>query len=268
MRNFLNYILYHDVCPEYKDQVFAARAICDKAEAELLAVKDAAGLMPGDFNMACSTLYGGYYQGLYSGDQAWARDLDIEVGMDDARALKVIKAAVGVYGTDEQANRLRDGQVARVPKEEENVGFEITEIIPMDEDGRDIYKTMLGGAVKPLGRIRARGWARPFPPEEDMTDDEDEHARANNGSGNFKSYEFWIEEDVLEHCFVGMKIEATVWQLNIGISYFDAVLGVYCSFHTNLENEMMSGWREPVAIGGKEEESVQQREEEASIEEE
>lgn len=38
IRNFLNYLLYHDVCPEYKDQIYAARALCDRASTEIVRI--------------------------------------------------------------------------------------------------------------------------------------------------------------------------------------------------------------------------------------
>lgn len=38
IRNFFNYLLYHEVCPEYKDQINAARTLCDKAVIEIVRI--------------------------------------------------------------------------------------------------------------------------------------------------------------------------------------------------------------------------------------
>ena len=46
-----------------------------------------------------------------------------------------------------------------------------------------------------------------------------------------------------------MKIDATVKELSIGISYFDAIQGVYCSFFDISANQRMADWREPEGEG-------------------
>jgi hypothetical protein len=43
-----------------------------------------------------------------------------------------------------------------------------------------------------------------------------------------------------------MKLELLVHELNIGIKFFDRVLGLYCSFHSALPNEkVIEFWTEP-----------------------
>lgn len=42
-----------------------------------------------------------------------------------------------------------------------------------------------------------------------------------------------------------MKLLVTVRQLSFGISYFDVVNGVYCSFYDVLPNSLMDNWVEP-----------------------
>jgi hypothetical protein len=53
---------------------------------------------------------------------------------------------------------------------------------------------------------------------------------------------------VLQHPFVGMKIEATIHKLNCGIWFFDEVLRAFRSFNTYLCNELMVGRKEPRAV--------------------
>jgi hypothetical protein len=51
-------------------------------------------------------------------------------------------------------------------------------------------------------------------------------------------YEFLVEDAVLETCYVGLKMEATVMKFNVGeISFLDCVLLVYPSFYTWTRNE-------------------------------
>lgn len=78
IRNFLNYLLHHDVCPDYRDQVNASRGVCDLAEKELWCTTQLSILLPGDFNRACSEVFGGWFQGLYVANQAWAQGTEEE----------------------------------------------------------------------------------------------------------------------------------------------------------------------------------------------
>jgi Argonaute siRNA chaperone (ARC) complex subunit Arb1 len=242
IRNFLNYILHHNVCPEYSEQVFSARAICSLAEQELTAVVAVSHRLPGDFNMACSALFGGRYKGLYSGNQEWAKDMGFTVGMSDERARKVVHAGLAAMGTLEQCQQAKDGGL--VVTKEENIGFEVTEILKADEETRDFFKNTFGDDLKCLGTLRGRQWINPAWLEEDESDDEGERAPECP-----EEYEFWVEEDVLVHFMMGMKVEMTVRHLNCGVSYFDTVFNVHCSFYTYLENERMSSYKECAAIG-------------------
>jgi Argonaute siRNA chaperone (ARC) complex subunit Arb1 len=77
LHNFLNYVEFHNVFPEYADNITAAKALIQTAKKELILNRSSfrrvsdnrrcGNLMPGMFNKACSTYFGGYYQGLYSG---------------------------------------------------------------------------------------------------------------------------------------------------------------------------------------------------------
>ena len=97
------------------------------------------------------------------------------------------------------------------------------------------------------GRLRTKTWHHPFTSPEDLTEDE-EIALAKNPKET-KSYEFWIEDDILRNCFPGMKLEVTVTELSIGIGYFDKIDGIYCSFFDISPNARMTDWREPEGKG-------------------
>ena len=57
---------------------------------------------------------------------------------------------------------------------------------------------------------------------------------------------FWLEDEILEHIFPGMKLEVIVRELNIGIKFFDHISDVLCSFYTVLPNDNVAFWKEPV----------------------
>ncbi|KAI9821524.1 MAG: hypothetical protein M1826_000646 [Phylliscum demangeonii] len=286
LRNFLNYVLYHHACPEYEDQVRAARAVCDRADHELVATKAFSVHGPGDFNVACSTLFGGHHQGMYytGGVNGWAGntlrgrhdgdedddddDDDDEharfcIGMSDARATAVFQAGVAALGTPAQQQHVASRQAVHVVSTVA-AAFEITAVIPPPSpapspviDHEPATTTDHAAPpkktkkkIKALGKILARPWQRRYPVPEDHSDDGAEHNDDQDADdASDASYEFWIEHPaLLQHCFPGMKMEATVHRLNIGLVFFDAVTAALCSFYTNLPNELMPGWRKPVPV--------------------
>jgi hypothetical protein len=63
--------------------------------------------MPGDFNIAASTLYGGHYQGIKFGPQPWAANdpsddfVTVTPGLTDTHAQLVFKSAIAFTGSTE-----------------------------------------------------------------------------------------------------------------------------------------------------------------------
>lgn len=254
IRNFLNYVLQHAACPEYTEDVMAARRICELAEKELWAIKQVTCRLPGDFNIAASTLYGGRYQGLHMGGAGWAVEdpayksyLDNDQGFSDEEAERIFKTAIAFAGNDELFMRTMNANVHIVKSETRH--FEVAAIeraslrsiaevsAAKDHRGEEGY-------IKALGTIKFKAWEGPGFDDEDITEEEAEAVKLEaNNSDNLEA--FWVEDEVLQFCFVGMKIELVTQELNIGIKFCDTVLGVYCSFHTVLPNEKMTHWKEP-----------------------
>ncbi|KAI1918794.1 hypothetical protein LOZ65_004708 [Ophidiomyces ophidiicola] len=244
VKNFLNYILHHDVCPEYKDNIMSARFICDEAKRQLWNIQQANLTAPGDFNIACSTLFGGSYFGAYTGDREWSEGFD-PAGMSEIVARKVVKFALAGAGTHEQAVRFLD--LANDDKLTSRIvhtgGFEIIAISPASPDIKDFYHAHAND-LKPVGKVQARAWYNPELLSKDysMGGFQDDMIQEN---ATLADFEFFVEDSFLRFYFVGMKVEAHVRELNCGIKYFDTVLDMHCSFHTILPNQAMVGWKEP-----------------------
>ena len=205
-------------------------------------------MLPGDFNKACSEIFGGMYQGMWSENQEWMQgmDLDYDVGISPHHARKVFKYAFAANADDDTHKTYRQqlkGNATKIKNIQENAGFEVTEILFPSQDTLDFYAQPEAAGLKPVGKLRAKTWIIPTAAEEDLTEEE-EKALATKPL-EIRHYEFWIEADVLSQCVVGMKIEATVTDLSFGVSYFDAIFGLHCSFYQLLPNELMVGWREP-----------------------
>ena len=244
--NFLNYLLHHNVCPEYHSQIHATRTICSLAEKELWQIVQAQALLPGDFNAACSEIFGGILQGLYTtGDEEWSQGIEMQRGISPEMARRAFKIGLAARAPRDVFERYQ------VQSEEKtigvssvtDVGLEVTELVPATPYVLNIYNHNLAKGLNPLGILKAKTWYNPSAEDEDLT--EEEEKAAATAHREVREYEFWVEDHVLEKCFVGMKFETTVTELSFGVSYFDALFGVYCSFYQVLPNELMYGWREP-----------------------
>ncbi|EDU41989.1 conserved hypothetical protein [Pyrenophora tritici-repentis Pt-1C-BFP] len=214
-RSFFRYLRYHSVCPEYDDQLAAALKICDLAEKELPKVNDIIIAMPGDFNKSASVVFGGAQADIYLGNKPWAQafkeeGVDIEeIGMRDEEARVKFRTGIAVLGSDEQFDMLEGGSLNVLSKV--SACLEVTAIqlpteetkIKYDEMNRMNSKLIL----KPLGKLIC------------------------------KDYEFWLEEDILEDCFIGLKINADILVLP-GLTILDEVKDCMCSFYTWIPNEL------------------------------
>lgn len=273
VRNFLNYVLHHGVCPEYTQDVLAARKVCDVAEKELWAIKQIHNLLPGEFNIATSCAYGGHYQGNYFRPE-WAADdpdfEDVHPVYEVAEAERAFRTAVALSGTEEMFLDLMKADPAIVKTETkcrfltyltsispeiitdfEHLDYEVDSInrasIQTIEDYSKLQNASRPGqplVLKPLGTVNFKSWEGPGLDEEDMTDDE-LAAPLTHATGPIIE-SFWVEDAILSHFFLGMKLELRVHELSIGIKFFDRVLGIYCSFFVALLNErVIESWKEP-----------------------
>lgn len=244
IRNFLNYVLHHDVCPEYTDDINAARAICDQAVEQLWSIAHAHISLPGQFNHACSELFGGFYSGSYIGDKEWAQGLDIPMGMSPALARQIFRIGMTVLAPNKIFEQYKSQSLSdKITMTTTNdASFEITALIPADQYTLKLYEQKFADGIKPLGKMKARTWQGAPSVEEDLTEEE---AAAAITAKEIKEYEFWVEDDIIQRCFIGMKIETTIHHLSFGIDFFDNIAGLYCSFYTSLPNEAMIGWKEP-----------------------
>jgi Argonaute siRNA chaperone (ARC) complex subunit Arb1 len=259
LSNFMNYLLHHDVCPEYAADVLAARNICKTANAEIWACAEAQRWLPGDFNIACSTLFDGSYSKLYDGTMTWMPEesgLKGFVGMTGDVAREVVKFAVAGVASEEVYQawyKMATEDTIETVEVHQEAGFEITAIDKVDEETRAFYREQ-SAEYRPVGKIRTKPWTNPEGPPEDLTVEEKEASQRETSNDEFSGkstepvYEFFIEEAVLQYLFVGMKIEATIRKLNCGVWFFDEVLRAFCSFDIYLCNELMVGWKEPRAI--------------------
>ena len=160
-------------------------------------------------------------------------------------ARKTFKFALVANTTEEifenYQRQTRDKRVTIISQED--ICVEVTELMFANREVCGLYASPQGVGLGRIGKMKAKTWPSPYAPEEDLTMEEE--AALADKPPEIKHYEFWVEDDVLEKCFVGMKLDTTIRQTSFGVSYFDAVIGVHCSFYRVLANEKMVGWRKP-----------------------
>jgi Argonaute siRNA chaperone (ARC) complex subunit Arb1 len=249
IKNFLNYLLYHDVCPEYKENINAARISCDIAAKELWKNQQFIATGPGDFNKACSTLFGGYFDDLHIEDDRCEDGKEPSVQMANNVARKVVRFAIAGAGSDEQATRflsfVMNNNELNAAKIEDIDGFEITDIVLPDDELREFYRTEAAD-LNVVGKLFGKSYRDPAKPEVDMSPSE--RKEWDDGETPSYEFEFFLEESLLQLCYPGMKILTSVWELNCGLYFFDEVFTTYCSIYTVLPNDVMLGWKNPRTI--------------------
>ncbi|OBT90580.1 hypothetical protein VE02_01042 [Pseudogymnoascus sp. 03VT05] len=255
VKNFLNYVLMHGVCPEYTKSIIAAQKVCDLAKSELPAIHDIGASFPGNFHKALSIICHGYSRALYI-DPALIpdhpADADPNQYMSIDHAHRTFRATMALIGTVEQfdavaVTSLEEYQAPDVVAEELR-GFEVVSITLPDET---LNKSFAGiraadgrtGTIKPLGLLACKPWTHPYQPTLDLTIEEEQKQAANLPV--YSDETFWVDEDILERCFAGMKFVGVVRELDLGLKYLDNVIVIYASFYTFVENERMVNWKAP-----------------------
>ncbi|GLA26349.1 hypothetical protein CBS147343_6811 [Aspergillus niger] len=260
IRNFLSYLLYHDVCPEYNDNIDQARTSCDIATRELWNNQQLMAKGPGDFNSCCSLLFGGELHDTYTEGNQWRNSKDDAPRLTTEIARKIVKFALAGAGENRHALRfqeLTENKTLCAVRIEDIDGFEITAVHPPGEVVREFYQTHAPDLV-PVGKLLARTYRDPGMPDYDRSPEE----RVAQPERNF---EFFMEGNLLQYCYPGMKVIAPVWELNCGFHYFEDAYRTYGSNYTPLVNDLMLGWKEPRDLAKAESKAESDGEDDSSV---
>ncbi|KAI2918704.1 hypothetical protein CBS147371_4141 [Aspergillus niger] len=260
IRNFLSYLLYHDVCPEYNDNIDQARTSCDIATRELWNNQQLMAKGPGDFNSCCSLLFGGELHDTYTEGNQWRNSKDDAPRLTTEIARKIVKFALAGAGENRHALRfqeLTENKTLCAVRIEDIDGFEITAVHPPGEVVREFYQTHAPDLV-PVGKLLARTYRDPGMPDYDRSPEE----RVVQPERNF---EFFMEGNLLQYCYPGMKVIAPVWELNCGFHYFEDAYRTYGSNYTPLVNDLMLGWKEPRDLAKAESKAESDGEDDSSV---
>ncbi|KAJ6258994.1 hypothetical protein Dda_5889 [Drechslerella dactyloides] len=206
VRNFLNFILYHNVCPEYTDNIKLAVKTCDTAGEELPVCAVLSDKLPGAFNKACSTLFGGYWSLITP--QSWASGEEKSTNYPEPGIS--VEEATQIYGS--LIHEIPNIDTAMPLKDAKEVAKEWA---TLEVAGKWLPEP--GSALK-LGKIICKPWTQP-----------EARVIPSRWDNVPEGVSLWCEKTVAQYAYVGMHLCCTVHELANGLVYFDEISGVMCS---------------------------------------
>ncbi|KAJ5246287.1 hypothetical protein N7468_001270 [Penicillium chermesinum] len=234
IHNFLTYLLFHDVCPEYKEDILQARETCNLASKELWKNLKLLSRSPGAFNKACSFLFGGYHFDIRNDSSDWSL---LKYGITFGAAYEVYERFKGALEED-------DPNLTVIPIRDID-GFEIVSIEEAAPHVLVNYEKHAAGHT-PVGIVHAKSFRDPSKAEIDLSPQEQwdwDHGKAPS-----YSFTFLLETDLLQFCSPGLKIITKVMELSCGLHFFDQMIAIYPTFYECLHNDMMLHWKTPKKI--------------------
>ncbi|KAG9253812.1 Argonaute siRNA chaperone complex subunit Arb1-domain-containing protein [Emericellopsis atlantica] len=226
--NFLRYVLQHDVCPEYEDDVKKAIQVCEDALVEWPMMVRLQGAFPGLFNLAATKVFGVYDESDWYMADPQKEDFDPKL---------VLMTSLTLLENPKD--------VAKLPQPHHRVirQFDCTvEISDIQRLPETLCKRFKGLQVdgSPL-RLAPIGKIRVIPA---IIEDELVHPKVSNpfAKGFMTLY---LDDDILANMKVGMKMETTVCQTDSDLKFIKAIRQIVPSFYTFLPQELMRHFREP-----------------------
>ncbi|ETN41690.1 uncharacterized protein HMPREF1541_03626 [Cyphellophora europaea CBS 101466] len=263
LERFMQYLLQRGVCPEYDQEVTETRNFCKKAAEELWTITQIRRRLPGDFNMACSTLCGGQFAQNYDGETYYGPQNPGEVnfvGLTKETANQIVGLGIACQAPEhvfQKHNQLprnaeTGGVVVKIEESRHSAGFEITRIEGpslTDQEIHDIYGDRFR-SFRRVCTVYAKPWENPERPPVDLSPQEQAQLDRDDPEQPAEEYVFLIEQAITLQMRMGMKVEATLHKLTSGIWFFDEFINLYPSFDTYLCNELMVNYKKPRWLEG------------------
>ncbi|UNI16824.1 hypothetical protein JDV02_003223 [Purpureocillium takamizusanense] len=227
--NFLRYVLQHDVCPEYEDDVKRALQLCSDAKDEWPAVDAVRSSVPGAFNLAAADLFSPADPG------DWTIPIHSRPENFDPKA--IFYASCALLGLVEVFDLIEFRQP--VPIKETRCAVEVTRIERATADIIERFKQLKIGdgepGLAPIGRVCVRptsiedGWDHP------------------SGPAPVDSDNMWLffEDAILANMREGMKMAVVIIELEVGFRFVKACSNVVPTFYTFLPQELMKHYKMP-----------------------
>lgn len=233
VENFLRYILHHDVCPEYEEDVKGAMEICQAAREEWPMLNALQTALPGLFNLAATELFSTPDTG------AWAFHL-FKVH-DGFEAKPVFYSCIAMLEDTTPFEYLSKHRATL--REQYECTVEVAKVTPPSEGTikrfQCLHLTTQEGTknlpLAPIGAITLRhaiiedGWVHPDTPHPLATRD----------------VELYFEQNILENFRPGMKMTLEIGDIGGGIHFVKSIRNIVPSFYTFLAQELIRGFKPP-----------------------
>ncbi|OTA94325.1 hypothetical protein M434DRAFT_10864 [Hypoxylon sp. CO27-5] len=234
VKNFLNYVLMHDACPEYEDDVKAARRICEIAPFELRLMHELVHELPGTFNTTATSLFCEGEIKKCDEDEIYGKLVAFRVTVLSSPLDEKIK---------EKLMNSEDPTTTRVVDTKEET-YEVVDIIRPSKSDISMVEEQLKkaghpGKGKPAGVIKLKPSIIDCGFDNVPRSDELELKRA-------ELEEYLLEGDLLVKFEKGVKVKAVVCELNIGLRFIKEVKDVRAAFDLFLPQMLMENWKDPV----------------------
>ncbi|KAI2470965.1 Argonaute siRNA chaperone complex subunit Arb1-domain-containing protein [Annulohypoxylon bovei var. microspora] len=237
IKNFLNYVLIHDVCPEYDNDIKAAKQVCEIAPIELRMMHELLQELPGTFNSIAKELF-------YDKELQKCKG-NIEGELYD----KLVSFRVTVLTSAKKRIRKRlitssdDPTTTRVISIKEET-YQVVDICAPDPGGITVVEEELEaaghkGKGKPAGLLLLKPSIIDHGFNNVLRSDQFDSESA-------EVEEYLLEGELLAKFEKGMKIKAVVCELDIGLRFIAKVKDVRVSFDQFLPQMLMEGWKDPV----------------------
>lgn len=230
VENFLRYVLHHDVCNEYKDNIKAALAVCDVARKEWPMLRRLYAFLPGQFNLAAGELF-------RPDDAAGSWSFQQTSRPKEFNPKAVFYSSFALMEEPKLFSRLCE----KTPTVVKDFGctLELVEISRPQQDVVDRFKALVIDDGKqnhaPIGKATFKpaiiedDWidpTAPWPIEEDtMT--------------------LFFDDDLLQDMPIGMKARLRICELDMGLRFVGGVDLIVPSFYTFLPQELMRRFKSP-----------------------
>ncbi|OBS20754.1 hypothetical protein FPOA_07094 [Fusarium poae] len=231
IENFLRYVLQHNVCPEYEDDVKAAMEVCNIAAEEWPMFQELCAALPGQFNLAAAELYCPEDVS----KQSWSF-LDFK-RPEDFDPTSVFFTAFALMDEPELFEKLTTKKPT-ITREFKCTLELVQTFRPSDEivnrfeslviNDKAAYHAPVGKAIFKEGIIED-DWERQ--PTEWPTDE--------------KTMTLFFDDILLSKMMPGLRMEAVVCELDAGLRFIKNIENIVPSFYVYLPQEMMRHYKEP-----------------------
>ncbi|KAK2589543.1 hypothetical protein QQS21_012780 [Conoideocrella luteorostrata] len=227
VEHFLRYVLQHDVCPEYEEDVKSALQVCKQARKEWPMLNQLSNDLPGRFNLAATELFSTVDPEDWS-FLRFSRPKDSDAKTDFFAVCTLCNEASTI-------DWFLDGNltVSRVF----SCTVEVTKVeLPSEDTLQKFASLHIEGnshATESVGKV----FFKRAVIEDEWVQPKVSTSTKDNG--------IWVylENKLIKNVVLGMKMEMTVIELNTGIRIIKTISKIVPSFYTFLPQHMMKHYK-------------------------